>query len=269
MGCHLHDLIEDYEKKRIGVFSQFDKPRGVIAKLLRLSQTAMGSAMCFDMGNLDSLIGIQLIPELCKLPYENCWFEGLVQSENIQSYLIGILANQRLDGKFDLWIFSKSNAAQVWTFHSTLSQAEHIKANGEETHWGMSLQMDDKNKEFVFSISSFMCLFLSALNCINVSRVEHKPDPKLVKARSKRGRRPMYSYWTLQLDFDRGSREPSMGCGTHSSPRLHLRRGHARQFIPGKWCWVQPHVVGSKSEGMIHKEYAVKQKEGGVGHGTN
>ncbi len=46
--------------------------------------------------------------------------------------------------------------------------------------------------------------------------------------------------------------------GTHASPRLHLRRGHPRQYAPGKYCWVQPCVVGNKAAGMVHKDYAIK-----------
>jgi hypothetical protein len=265
MGCHLHDLMDCYEKETILGHLEFEKPGATIAEIIQLSTPVMMSAVCFDIGPWHGLTGFQMIPELCRLPYENCWFEGVAPGDGCSDTLIGIIAKQMTDGTACLWAFCKTNGC--WTFQGMMVQTEVVKNDG--TRWKIIPKMDDEHNEFMLSIARLMWVFLSALNCINVSRVEHKPDPKLVKARCKRGRRPLYSYWTLQLDLDRERSEPSAGGGSHSSPRLHLRRGHARQFVPGKWCWVQPHVVGSKSEGMIHKDYAVKQKEGGAGHGTN
>jgi hypothetical protein len=107
------------------------------------------------------------------------------------------------------------------------------------------------------SVIDVMAAFLSALNCTNIKRVEHRPDAKLQKARAKRGKQPLFSYWTLELDLSRAESSESLG-GTHASPRLHLRRGHPRQYAPGKFTWVQPCAVGNKKAGMVHKDYAVR-----------
>lgn len=64
---------------------------------------------------------------------------------------------------------------------------------------------------------------------------------------------PLFSYWTLHLTHTDGTPRP-MG-GTHNSPRVHLRRGHPRQYAPGRWTRVQPCAVGSPSRGMVHKDY--------------
>ena len=97
------------------------------------------------------------------------------------------------------------------------------------------------------------------MNCSNIIKVEHNPDEKLQKARIKRGKKPLFSYWTLQLSIPNEREEGASLGGTHASPRVHLRRGHARQYAPGKYTWVQPCAVGNKSLGVIHKDYAVKQ----------
>lgn len=96
--------------------------------------------------------------------------------------------------------------------------------------------------------------FLSALHCTNVFRQRHPPSEKLQKARTKRGKAPLFSYWTLQLG-QKNERGESLG-GTHASPRVHLRRGHPRQYAPGKYTWVQPHAVGHRELGMVHKDYS-------------
>lgn len=94
------------------------------------------------------------------------------------------------------------------------------------------------------------------MNCTNVGRQEHKPDAALQKARAKRGKQPLFSYWTLELNGRDGGAAQSFG-GTHASPRVHLRRGHPRQYAPGKWTWVQPHAVGNRELGMVHKDYVI------------
>jgi hypothetical protein len=98
--------------------------------------------------------------------------------------------------------------------------------------------------------------YLSALHCVNVTRQEHKPDAALQKARQKHGKQPLFSYWTLNVDLERGPSSSEQRGGTHASPRVHLRRGHARLLSVGRYVWVQPCVVGSKAAGVVHKEYA-------------
>lgn len=125
--------------------------------------------------------------------------------------------------------------------------------NGDaiETHGFMG----QPNVEVRHLIEAFYA-YLIALNCCNIKRTEHKPEPSKQSVRRALGRQPLFSTWTLEIDLQRTESEmPGQG-GTHASPRLHLRRGHARQHKPGLWCWVQPHVVGDKSLGMIHKDYA-------------
>jgi len=99
--------------------------------------------------------------------------------------------------------------------------------------------------------------FLSALNCNNVKQIEHKPNQKLQNARQKRGKYPLFSHWTLELSIPKSSKGKSKLIGTHASPRVHLRRGHPRQYSPGKWTWVQACVVG-RGKGIITKDYSAK-----------
>jgi hypothetical protein len=104
----------------------------------------------------------------------------------------------------------------------------------------------------------FVILFMICLNCSNIKRLEHKPDHALQKSRAKKGKLPLFSYWTLHLDGRSESGE-SLG-GTHASPRVHIRRGHPREYTPGKFTWVQPAVVGNPRMGMVHKDYAITPK---------
>ena len=44
---------------------------------------------------------------------------------------------------------------------------------------------------------------------------------------------------------------------THTSPRMHLRRGHLRQ-LERKVVWVRPAMINAEStRGVVHKYYGV------------
>lgn len=100
--------------------------------------------------------------------------------------------------------------------------------------------------------------FLCALNCSN-SEITETPHPKksLNDKRSKRGKTPFYTYKVLTISASRWNAAKSIGQGGHSSPRVHLRRGHIRR-LKDRNIWVNACVVGDKSAGMVDKEYAVK-----------
>lgn len=120
----------------------------------------------------------------------------------------------------------------------------------------MSHGSDNESDKFMHQSAKVISSFLSCINCCNVKQVEHQAPRQPGKASTNR--KPLYSYWTLEIDK---SKNQTMGLplgGTHASPRIHLRRGHARQYKPGVYCWVQPCLVGKKEAGVIHKDYSLK-----------
>ena len=207
------------------------------------------TAVCFHLGDLVSVCGLTVIEDLCKMPYSTVWFELTWQGSK-GSVEVGMLASQGELG-FEAFVLLRNHGH--WTLMAHLKgshladqemQEMSLAAPGESPPGGVKLSM--------YALRAAMG-FLSALHCSNVARREHIPDAKLQRARSKRGKQPLFSYWTLEL-AGAGARGENLG-GTHASPRVHLRRGHPRQHAPGKWTWVQPHAVGNRSLGIVHKDY--------------
>jgi len=140
--------------------------------------------------------------------------------------------------------FRKSH---VWTFVCwTTGDGDRLKTYGDVN--GLNLEV--VAPEYVCAVR----VFFTAMNCKNVVAKEVVHDAKLQKAREKRGKKPLFSFWTLELKQEKTEKCEGYG-GTHNSPRLHLRRGHPREYAPGKWTWVQPCAVGNKALGLIHKDY--------------
>ena len=97
----------------------------------------------------------------------------------------------------------------------------------------------------------------AVINCQNVGRVEVPPSASLNKKRQASGKRPFFTYHVLQLN-DRTSVHASSALGgVHSSPRMHLRRGHIRR-LPNKTVWVRHTMVNAgTSEGVVAKDYSL------------
>ena len=104
----------------------------------------------------------------------------------------------------------------------------------------------------------------SFLSCMNVRTQVNHPALKVQRKRLKHNKKPLHSYYTLELK--------KHGQSAKGRPqdrwlkRVHLCMGHERIYTPeaplfgrvvGK-IWVPAHVRGNRSKGMIHKRYSVK-----------
>ncbi len=248
--CHLHELIEKFDKDDIWA------PRGYknineAHEYVAMADVAARDAVCFYVGGEESIPDLDAVPALVRLPFPICWFEFvLVGSEH---YTFGLLATETT-----WFVFGRTNNPLIWEFCGV---GVREGAGDSALRWNIFPNISGPYVDLVSGVMKLTAIFLSAMNCSNVRQVEHLPDEKLQRARKKRGKLPLFSFWTLELDLTKG-RSNAHGDGTHASPRVHLRRGHARQYAPGKWTWVQPCAVGSVAAGIVHKEYALKP--GGV-----
>ena len=108
---------------------------------------------------------------------------------------------------------------------------------------------------------------VAMMNCANITTVEHKAPGAFQKARAKSGKRPLVSYHTVKVDLGKTPRhvaaEQLPGDGT--TPRLHKKRGHIKDYRGGKglfgrykgvWYW-GPSLAGSEDEGVVVSDYEV------------
>ena len=111
---------------------------------------------------------------------------------------------------------------------------------------------------------------LSMLNCANIETVEHKAPDAFQKARTKSGKKPFVSYHTVRVDLDKTPRQitaPSLP-GDVTTPRLHKKRGHMKDYRRGKglfgrykgvWFWGDM-ISGSEEAGVVVSDYEVTAK---------
>lgn len=196
--------------------------------------------ICFHMGDLDDIDDFKILDAPLRLPFDKCWFEGDYFTGGRYVTLGAHVYNYK--GVVRLNNFLKVDG--VWSFVGTLHCGEVFDGNvcGEECHG-----------DSAFLTNILIARFLSAIACKNVSIVDIHPPEKLQKKRLKNGKQPLFTFKILNIGQPKGG--GSFSAGDSGSVRVHLRRGHPRQYLPGKWTWVQPCVVGDKKKGIVHKDY--------------
>lgn len=251
MGCHLHEITETINTNYFGWYKSFTDDQ---VRLIRnVYADYSNQAVCFDGGEIDDFIDLDFhrIDELIMLPFDVCWLE-FADSNNSNYSVIGFLL---INMNNDITAINfKKLKDKRWMFDYACTRPK--KGGHFIVH---VLAQNIRDPGVIPDQMELVSRFLSAINCVNITSSEHIPPDKLQKARKKRGKLPLFSYRTLHIDLDRNaSKSAGTGSGSHASPRLHLRRGHARQLSPGKYCWVRACVVGNKDAGIVHKEYKVK-----------
>lgn len=236
---HLHHVIESVKERRVLIQEcvPYEDEKWIVETFPRIAR----DAICFDAGDCVGMIQISGITELVRLPFDVCWIEFTAEDS-----IIGMLCKKVSEFEFYAFPFFKAKNAEWQVQHFML-----VNAETEPVQYACPEQSLSWHK----ACGAIVSRFLSALNCSNVKRIEQAPPAALNKARVRRGKQPLFSTWTLSINIPNERQEGAAMGGTHASPRVHLRRGHARQYKPGMWTWVQACAVGSKEIGMVHKDY--------------
>jgi hypothetical protein len=117
------------------------------------------------------------------------------------------------------------------------------------------------------SASLFFPAFLavSFMHCKNVKMKTERPPEKLNHSRVKKGRRPMVTYRTLEIDpMKKVLRYEGKAETTGIPQALHITRGHFKDYrdsekglfgrYKGLWWWEQ-HMAGRSEAGTVVKDY--------------
>lgn len=99
-----------------------------------------------------------------------------------------------------------------------------------------------------------LCLMLS---CHNVEAHKIIAPAKLNKARALRKKAPLPDYHVLRVDGHLWDQNPTAGSGDSHGVRSHFRRGHRREYKPGKYTWVTQTMVQGSAPGFVHKDYEI------------
>jgi hypothetical protein len=214
----------------------------------------------FDLGNFSDLpmprSGQPI--EYCRLPYSKTYLETKEDNAYFGFLLIEMKDNSPNDapatGIFML-PFLKQRLMPWPYFYRLESTGEFgwMYIPGIDKSALSALPEDMQNEAKMPQEVAIILNFLHVLNCGNMDFKNNMPPLALNRKRIKSGKLPLYEFKTLMLKPNKLN--PVDNGGSHASPRLHLRRGHIRNFRNGKKTWVRACAVGSKKLGVIHKDY--------------
>ena len=104
--------------------------------------------------------------------------------------------------------------------------------------------------------AAYLMAVIGLLNARNATAVETVNYHKLNRARSKRGKHPLFEHKVLKIMQRRMTRPhgDNAGRGDYAPMRGHFVRGHFKARKSGVYFW-SPHARGYLSHGYIEKEY--------------
>jgi len=103
----------------------------------------------------------------------------------------------------------------------------------------------------------------------NIDTVEHVAPEPFQRSRTRKGKRPLVSYRTIQVNVDKtpaGIGAPALGNG--GDARLHGKRGHMKDYRKGNglfgkykglWYW-GPTLAGSADAGVVVSDYKLNKE---------
>jgi len=251
---HFRDLLKAIDQDTLGF------PKGACDEVCKsvnvLTKQCAIDIQCFYLGDRCQFLEIETIDECLRLPFDTCWFE-CYQNYNNYNRILGILCTKINDKEICVMLFNRE--LTKWTFNIGLNLNNGFNPHSEMMATNKtSLSGFDTTDATIDFLCGGIKSFLTVINCTNVKRNKIDPPEKLQKAALRNGNRPLFSYWTLSIGGEPMTGGNNGRGGSHQQPRHHIRRGHARQYAPGKYTWVSPCMVGNKELGTIRKDYSVK-----------
>jgi len=110
---------------------------------------------------------------------------------------------------------------------------------------------------------------LAMLNCHNIDTVEHKAPEPFQRSRTRKGKLPLVTYRTIQVNAEKTPRAigaVQLPAVDAEGKPLHQKRGHVKDYRKGKglfgkykglWYW-GPTLAGDAAEGVVIADYEVK-----------
>jgi hypothetical protein len=205
-----------------------------------------------------------------RLPYKVCWFDYL----DNQVGKIGILAEDNIINNISYGlsfiVFLYYPKEHLWCL-TPVSYAVIYADDCDDGNFHAGQLMKDHpicDEMIEFQARHYGTLLnatLMLLSCKNIITKDNLPPVKLNLKRQKHGKCPVFTYKTLVL---KPTTQYEKSIPQHLwENRIHLCRGHFKEYTPehplfgkltGRYWW-QPHVRGQNHDGIVMKDYEVKQ----------
>jgi len=229
----------------------------------------------FHMGDINSIRNATqslenkpLFENELELPYDILWFDVFTPNWRDVSCL-GVLLYYNKENRLVIHQFGKSKKDHLWVAPPVWTE---FTIGSSTVKYG-STKDTFLNKDFIELMglnigASLAEASLLLLTCKNITTETILPPEKLNIKRRKNGKQELFSYHVLNVTLPsqkQGYREKT---DPNYHVRVHLCRGHFKEYtnehplfgsLTGRYWW-QPHVRGQNHNGVVMKDYEVKQR---------
>jgi hypothetical protein len=238
---HLREAIEHLTRRDFLIPGQWTDKEG--ENIVNFILYNAESALCFYVGDPEWVSGIKSLVGVTETPSRVCWYECEFKAEDGEHTILGLMTVHH-EAKYQHVAIRRKRGQ--WS----------IRHTAREVDGGMMEVCPPESAREAEMLACLRNVFVSSMRCTNIHKDENKPDAKLQKSRAAKLKLPLFSYWTLHIrDKSNGHK---IGLGDHASPRLHIRRGHIREYKDGMYTWVQECLVGNGELGYVHKDYDIR-----------
>lgn len=182
--------------------------------------------------------GGQSLPELTHLPFPRT---GIVCKENGMVVVLTV------------WLHEGGlNVHGALCDNDGASELPHALLDGKKKTIYVDPSMGEQAVNLMWALTYSAVTFLLQVNELGGTAFVSSPHESNPRRKAK-GKRPLFTWTTVNLDAPRYISEPKGG--THASPRLHDRRGHWVTSKLGKRFWRKDAKVGSAKNGIAFQTY--------------
>lgn len=192
-----------------------------------------------------------------RFPFDEQVFELEVIDDGKLSYAVVVVAQR--DDLIRLQSFGWHNGTWVWHCGGAEIVPSMSKPMAMAARLACHPSITDADHEYFKTMFTYLGQWLVgvlvALKCDVVDENLRAAPRSLNKSREMKGKSPLFEHKILTLKPGVSVRDVAPAGGTHSSPRLHWRRGHVRRVGADRVTWIKPHLVGNSHLGVVTKDY--------------
>jgi len=253
---HLHNVVSAIKTRTVLFADGVVKNNDFDSFVTKISEH-YGKAICFDMGSINEMVECPTQYKTFNLPYPVCWLEFVLDNGDIRGYMAAQDDKESGD-KVSFMQFEKHKGESLWRLSGLLAVwmvgNQMVRVKTEPERFEASGQAN--------AIRNVLQNFLGLMMVPGIKPIEIKPSNKLQRKRRKRGKLPIFSTWTLNINLPKTAKtEFSREGSSDKRMRLHLKRGHMRRVNKqGLVRYIDPYLAGDKKLGVIHKDYSARYK---------
>jgi hypothetical protein len=255
--------LEFVDQKERNKFGKYDKQLLDTLRIIPLAQQ-------FHIGEVSDLFDVVgKIEQTNKFPYPIMWIEFFVRFPGQGPSKGSVLLSPAKTGGSALSLYLYYQPTNLWGEFPGMIKLDQEGKLADVMYTDGFVGVCSYDQVTIELAYYVFFAVIKLLNCKNISTETIKAPEALNKKRRKNGKQEIFDYHVLNVTVPGHKQDYREVSEPLSHVRVHLCRGHFKEYtrehplfgkLTGLYWW-QPHVRGQNRDGIILKDYQIKNKE--------